>query len=354
MRSGPWAAVAVAVLTAPPAARAANELRPRTPAVFTGTPCMVVVDKSAAPVLHIEYAVPFDDTMLTADELPTSRTHQFFAFAQQRFDFRPPNWINMTDVQAAIDNGDVMPAEVVSDDVLETSSSWPASTWARITPDDMRLPITFEQAAMGVDWDTTGVAAGTWMIGVYTWEPKSNLWSWRFGAVRVIDGAASADAAGPAAFLELETGATATTCEAKVVRGCIDAAAGSTYTASYGVIAGVQEPEWIPFAEEVAVEDGELAIELVLPSDVTGAVKVRLDVEDPEDRVYTAFSPAPIGVLASDAECGADDGDGGGGCSCASDRSFAALGLLPVLALARRRRRYQSTFSPHCSMREPS
>jgi hypothetical protein len=313
---------------------------------------MLTVDKSTAPVLHIDYSVPFDDTMLTADELPTSRTHQFFAFAQQRFDFRPPNWINMIDVQAAIDNGDVMPSEVAADDVLETSSLWPAGTFVRITPDDMRLPITIEQAAMGVDWDTTTVPAGTWVIGVYTWEPKSNLWSWRMGAVRVIDDAASADAAGPAAFLELELGATATTCEAKIVRGCIDAAPGTTYTAYYGLLSGLDEPEWVAFAEDVAVEDGELAIELVLPSDVSGTVKVRVDVEDPQGKVYTAYSPAPIGVLAGDAECTLDDGDPDG-CTCTSTRAPGALALLPFFALVRRRR-HQSTFSPHCSMREPS
>jgi MYXO-CTERM domain-containing protein len=330
------------VATLPLTAEAANALRPRTPATFpTDVPCVQTVQKG--DVLHIDYAVPLDDTELTDDELPDSRRHQFFAFAQQRFDFRLPLWINQSDYDRAEANGDV--AQYADAPILESDASWPAGTWVPITPDDPRLPITMAQAAMGVDWDTTDAPPGTWLVAAYTWEPEQNLWSHRFGAVRIVD-AADPDATGPTVMLQLESSPIVNVGDAYAPTGCVEAPAGSTLTASWGLVDGALEPQWVPFVEDVPVETGPLDLELVPPAEAVGSVKLRVEITDPEGRSYVAYSPAVIGVLGSAGDDGAEDeggddeGDGGGGgCRLGASPGSPAWLALVVLGLVGLKRR---------------
>jgi MYXO-CTERM domain-containing protein len=320
----------------PSGVHAANGLRPRTPAIFSSVPCVQTLARGE--VLHIEYSVPYDDTELTPDELPDSRRQQLFAFSQQRFDFAFPVWITQADFDRAQANGDVT-REFGPDDVLESSSPWPAGSWLRITPDDPRLPITAAQAAMGVDWDTTDVAPGTWLVAAYTWEPENNLWSPRFGAVRVED-PDDPDATGPTVFLPREDGLLANRGEPLVVSGCVQAPPGSTITAYWGTLEGIDEPQWVPFIEDQPVEPGDLSLEFVAPAEAGDTVKLRVEVTDPAGRTYVAHTPTPLAVIGEAPEETGDEGDEG--CACSTGRPpphGVLVGLVMLLLLERRRRR---------------
>jgi hypothetical protein len=317
-------------------AHGANALRPRTPAQFDDVPCMVVVDKSVDPVFHIEYGVPYDDLDFTPDELPDTRRHQFFAFGPLRFDFALPNWINRYDYERSEANGDFT-REYTDDDILEHSSLWPAGTWHRITPDDARVPITHERAAMGVDWDLSTTPVGTWVVATYTWEPDNNLWAYRPGAVKVIDPSDPGSGA-PAAFLAFDVPGFITAREPHDVAGCIDAAPGATMTAAWGVLVGNDEPEWEIFAEDEPAPTGDLALPFAAPDHVAGErVKVRLEVTDPDGRSYVAFTP-PIAVVANPNPPEDDADDGGSGCRTGGHPHVpAGAALLALVGLVRRR-----------------
>ena len=297
-------------------AHAANAERMRTPALFEGAPCMTVVDKTIdGPVFHIDYQVPFDDVELTDDELPNSRRMQFFAFKEQRHNWREgmPTWINQADFDLANANGDIeMP--YTNDDILELTSLWSPDAWVRITPDDPRLPITMEQAAMGVDWDLTDVSLGTWIIQAYTWEPEQNLWSFRLGAMRVTDSAATEESAGPSAFLDNFANTSAMVQEKYVVEGCVVADEGTNYTVSWGVIEGLMEPNWTEIVTAMPLPPGDtLSIDWWPDERAAGSeVRIKVDLEDAEGNVYTAFTPAPITVSCpGGCEGDTDDGDTG-------------------------------------------
>ncbi|MEX1362909.1 MAG: hypothetical protein AB1Z98_07275 [Nannocystaceae bacterium] len=337
-RSSLLLALVLAPVLPAPAAHAANGLRPRTPAVFENVACVQTVTQGE--VLNLEYSVPYDDLERTPEELPDTRVHQFFAFSRTRYDFSFPIYINQSDFDRSAANGD-QTVEYTADDILESSSLWPAGTWVRITADDARVPITAAQAAMGVTWDTSSVAPGTWMVAGYTWEPEKNLWSPRFGAVRVVD-PASPEATGPTVFMPRQDGLLANRGEPMAVQGCIEAPEGSTLTASWGTIAGgsggVGEPEWVPFVEDEPVQTGELALEFVAPAEAGGTVKLRVEITDPDGRSYVAFTPTTIAVVGEVVET---DDDGGGGCACANERPrgpWALLGLLGLLGPRFRRR----------------
>jgi len=329
--------LALSLMIWPTAARAANGLRPRTPAVFSDVSCVQTVTRGEPLVL--DYSVPFDDTDLTPDELADSRTQQFFAFSRARFDFSFPVWVNQSDFDRADANGDITVA-FDSDNILETSALWPSASWVRITPDDPRLPITMEQAAMGVAWDTTDTPPGTWLVAAYTWEPENNLWSPRFGAVRVED-PADPDATGPTVFLPREDGLLATRGEPLTLSGCVQAPEGSTITAAWATVGGgIEEPEWVPFLEDEVVENGALSLEFIAPAQASATVKVRVEITDPDGRTYIAYTPTTIAVVGEVMEGGDDDG-GGGACTCSAERprsDSTSIALFGLLLFGRRRR----------------
>lgn len=354
------AALAIPTLLLPSTASAANGLRPRTPAVFTDTPCAMRIE--AGTVASFDYTVPFDDTELSPEELDDSRRMQFFAFRQLHFDYRLPTYVSQADHDRAQANGDNTKS-YGAQDILEAASAWPASSWTAITTADPRAPITAEQAAMGFDWDTTGVSPGAWVLAAYTWEPENNLWSYRLGVVRVVE-PGNPDAAGPAAFFDASPDAPAAQVgDSYVMAGCIDAAPGSTYSASYGILEGLDEPTWVPFVDDAEAPSGDLMLALTAPSEAGGkSIKVRIDVTDPSGQSYVAYSPYPVLVLGGGTtsadgtedgtgEAGADSDDDGGRCRVGR-KPLTGGGVLFLVLLAGLRRRAERITAD--SRREPS
>lgn len=327
-------------------ASAANGNKPRIPVVWAESECITVIDRSSVSVVHFEYAVPEEDLgPRTPDEVGDSRTHQFFAFA--RLDYasasssqKLPRWISQADIdRSALIDPMVMPETISPDDLLETTSRFAAAEWLRITADDSRVPISNVQAAMGVDWDISGVAPGTYTIWAYTWEPVLNLWSPRAGAVKIVASAGESAAAGPSVVLLPDT-AQILSGEPHRVLGCVDAVNGSTLTLEWGIAEGTAEPSWEVVIEDEPITSGTLQVDFVPPSAAAGAsvVKLRATVTDPDGREHVAYSPGSLAVMQ-----GADDPDegGGGGCSVAPRDAVSREALLLIVLLCRPRRRTQ-------------
>ncbi len=345
-----WLRVAIpvaAVLASGGAAQASNGNKPRQPVRWAEADCAQIVDLSQTPVLHLEYAIGEEDVGMTPDEVDDSRTMQFFAFRRQDFRIAPPPWITQADVTRAADADpvNVVPSAITADDVLESSSRFSSSDWLRITADDARVPITFDQAAMGVDWDLAGATPGTYQLWGYTWEPVLNIWSARPGFVKLVASAAAAADAGPSIAL-LDDEAVVTAGEGHPVLGCADVADGSTVTLQWGAKVGSVEPQWQTVIEDEAIASGALTLEFVPPDAAAGqVVQLRATVRDPQGHEYTAYGARVLSVMA-DPDGGGDDGGdgGGGGCSCGlpSDRGRIAAAWLAAVLVVRLRRRSEA------------
>ncbi len=334
-----------------PGAEAADANRPPTPALFPDPACTTTVDRAQDPVFHIAYDVPFDDVDRSPDEVSDGRTHQFFAFRRQ-FRTPPPNWITWDDVMRAEAAPATDPADVTDDEVLETSSAWDPSDWVRITPDDARLPITKAQAAMGVDWDTTGVPEGTYVVAAYTFDPVLNLWSLRPGVVRVLDDA-SAPAPPPALALVSSSPSGVVEAGTEVtVDGCVAAMDGATVTLSVGFLAGVEQPVWTDLDPVPAGPEGAASYAFTVPEPpgASGRLVVRATVEDPMGRSYVAYLPGALDVVGggtgstSGGEAGTGGADGGCGCRAPGPDPGGPTGLAVVglTAALRRRKRVRA------------
>jgi hypothetical protein len=359
-------------------AQAADGLDPRTPVLWEA-PCLQRVDRSLAPVLHLPYGIPHEDTEVSSHEVVGSRAHQFFAFCRPTHPRQSlPNWITWTDVDLAKDANLV--TSVKNEDVLEANDEW-ADCWSRVTDDVDRRPITFAMAEEGVDWDTTDVAPGVYTIHGYTFHPRFNLWSLRPGVVKVHDGEAAA--VGPAVAIVSE-GATLTQGEPYVLEGCVDALPGSLLSIDLADATKPGEPTWVRVLEDRAAEE-TFAIELGTDTLARTTSMVRLEVRDEMDRTFIGYmngflivleggadpcDPAvdsecePSGETGGDAPSGGDDPNGGstggdspptagterpepegdhagdGGCTCATSRRSSASGRLwfMLLGLSVRRR----------------
>lgn len=336
-------ATALAALCLPvQGAEAANGNRQRTPVVWADGACSAVVDQSTNPVVHFDYAVALeeDPEARTGDEVDDSRTHQFLAIAEQDIG-EMPVWISQADVERAklVDPEVVALGDVDPEEILETTSRFPAGSWVRITPDDARVPITFDQAAMGVDWDTTGVAPGTYVVWGYTWEPLINLWIPRPGFVKVIASAAQAAEAGPSIALLPDEGAIAAG-SAYNVPGCADVEAGSTVTLEWGEAVGTTISAWIVATEDEPIEGGALVLQFVPPDEAVGKnIHLRATVTDADGRSYVAYTNKVLSVTP-DLSPDPDEDDGGGrGCRVDTHGGATAWATIVLLALVRSRRR---------------
>jgi MYXO-CTERM domain-containing protein len=318
--------------------RAANQNRPPTVALFPDPVCLAVVDRSTDPVFHLEYDVAMDDLVKSPDEVSDGRTLQFFAFRRQ-FTQALPNWITQDDVdraRAAPATGDF---DVEPGEILATSSAWPTDQWARIVADDARLPISKAQAGMGVDFDTTGLDAGAWVIAGYTFDPELNAWSLRAGGIHVLDGPDPASAP-PAIFLPQDD-AVAQPGDEYSLDACVSAASGSVVTASWARFEGNVEPEWHEFATDDAVTGSTYTVQWTVPETCGSTdVKLRVEIRDPAGNTYVAYTPGSVRVLGDpDAAACTEAPPDDPGCSCrAGNTSPAAAWVLALPAIRRRRR----------------
>jgi|GEM_PF-690742 len=316
-------AALIAPALLPAEAAAENGIKPRLPVEWNPPPtCLEFVDRSADPVYRFQYAIADEDPSpgeeLLPDEVADSRRHQFFAMSRQgnpQTGF-PYNWISPADVQAAVDKDLISDTTVAADETLDTSPLW-TDRFVRITPDDERLPISNESVAAGVDWDTSDVPAGAYMIWGYTWEPAFNIWSQRIGNVVVVhDG--DPDAVGPAAALVIEDieDLVVYSDQAAILQGCVHALPGTTVTGYFSETPGNGAPDdwqptWVPFAEDVAVDGDTFELEFVTgDGHATPSLLVQLVFTDPQGRSYEAHLPELISWLpGSEGGC---DSDGGG------------------------------------------
>ncbi len=287
---------------------AGNGLHPRTPVEFVDPPCMTVIDRSVDPVMHLDYTIPYEDVEVTEDEVFNSRTHQFFALCRDyHVNILPPTWITWADVAEAEMVG-LIPPDLTDEDVFETSVAW-EGCWHRMNEDTDRRPITFAAAAQGVDWDTTGIEAGPYVIRGYTYEPAFNIWWRRTGVVHVVDGP-DLSAVGPAIAVEPVVDSL-TLDDAVEVKGCVRALEGSVLDA-YWSRADQEELQWQPFAMDVPIEGETYNLNYMPTMDALNhSIVFRVDVRDPEGRRFEAHVPSTSFVIESSGCDSGNDTDAG-------------------------------------------
>ncbi|KIG17754.1 hypothetical protein DB30_02787 [Enhygromyxa salina] len=287
----------------------------RTPVDWSDAPCVTIVDRSQDPVALLDYDIPQEDVPDLVDEPLDSHTHQFFGFCRDHdLDERLPNWINLLDVETAEMFGlGTQDAVDPSRDILDSAAQW-AGCFTRITPDDPRIPISFEAAAEPVVWDTSALAAGTWVVEGYTYEPWFNLWSPHPGVFKIVDDPDPA-ASPPAAALLFEEQTVFVGAPVEI-SGCVDAMDGSTMSLSW-VEASTGDPQWQVFEADLPARNGSFELTWEAPQAAASrSMLIKLDVTDPLGREWTAHGFARIGVIAGiggDGDGDEDTGDEGNG-----------------------------------------
>ncbi len=184
--------IAACVLTPLLDAHASNGAGVRTPPVYPRASCIGDVDRSVDPVFHLDIGLPREDLLVTDDEPADSRRFQFFAVCEDvHVDLLDlPNWITVEEATDALARGsiDAMPPD---DDVLELRADLEGCVFPMNDASE-RIPISCEATEAGLDFDTSVLPAGNYVVRGYTYEPPLNLWSSRRGVVRVHDGDANA------------------------------------------------------------------------------------------------------------------------------------------------------------------
>ncbi|WP_143141390.1 hypothetical protein [Nannocystis exedens] len=297
----------LAALLTPALARAGNGIHERTPVKWPDdTACMTVIDRSQGSIVHFDYEIPQEDTMVTADEVADSRRHQFVAFCRNHTPQEPlPVWLSWKDVEIADAAGISDKEDATDEDVLETHSIY-KDCFFRVTADDDRRPITFAEAAKGFDWDTTELAPGPYILQGYTWEPAFNIWSKRPGVVHVVDGPDLSAVAPAAALMNTEDFLFGE--DTLVLHGCVRAMPGSTMS-GYWAVTGADALDWKPFAEGVPIDGDTLELPFKPPPEaLVETVALRVDVTDPMQRTFSAYPRALVVVLPGSGEATTGDG----------------------------------------------
>ncbi len=302
--------IALGILGTSVEARASNVDRVRTAVDWTGAACVTLVDRSERATVNIPYGVPYEDTDVTVDELEDSRTFQFFALCRQHHTQASlPMWISWSDVMRATAI-DLAPDDLTDDDVLETASAW-EGCFVALNANDDRFPITRARAARGVDWDTTGMAAGPYMIAGYTWEPIKNLWTERPGMVVVHDGGGPASVA-PGISITTQIGQAFAT-QTVLIEGCVTGDESTRLTGYWASLKGVEQsdwaPQWVTFAQNVVPDGQTVALPFEIPmSAVGGNIMVRVDAEDSQGRRTEGYLKTYIVGLIGEAPSHCSDG----------------------------------------------
>ncbi len=262
-----WPVAFVVATSVPALARGANGNMPRTPVLYPPHACLTMVDRTRDPVMRFAVHLPFEDTMITADELPDSRRVALVGLCRDLGRLEPlPNWIATDDAQRALDAGiiDAMPPPA---DVLLEAPGWAVghdggdSCVQAILAE--RLPIACAATMDGVAWDTTAVPAGNYVIRSQTFAPPSNLWTARSGVVQIHDGTPM-----PVATLSSPTyDAKAFLDDGYQVRGCMAGPAGTVVTLQWASTASEDledDAAWTTF-DALDVQAGIIDVHLDLP-----------------------------------------------------------------------------------------
>ncbi len=289
-------------------ASAANGNQPRTPPIYPAHPCLAIVDRDVDPIWRMSVAIPYEDTTLTEDELPDSRTFQFFALCRDDVrQVRLPNWIVRSDAERALDAGIV--AELPTpEQVLAEAARFrvghdgaPGSCVQAIVPETDRVPISCAATSEPVAWDTTGVPAGNYVVRGYTFAPAPNLWTPRLGVVQVVDGI---DHVGAVAALTSPVYDARAFQEAGYrVQGCMAGPDGTTVELSWTSTATPDlddETAWHVFAT-LDAKMGEIDELLFPPADaVYHGLLVRAIARDPGGAEWIGHAPGFITVYPGD------------------------------------------------------
>ncbi|MBV1857061.1 MAG: hypothetical protein KUG77_01525 [Nannocystaceae bacterium] len=328
-------------LTMASRARASNSARPRTAPVFDSRTCLLEVDVSKDPFLRFSYDLPYEDTDLTEDELPDSRTLRFALISQPVHPTQTlPNWLDRDDAERALDAGLIETAPD-AEDVASESSEWNGRiTGLRSAPRHLSCDEPRE-----VEVDMSRTAPGVYELWAYTFEPPLNLWTHRPGLVVISDGLVTA----PGAALRTVTPQLGDGPGLGVsMRGC--GVVGTTVRVSWidAAAADFADPAaWTPLAETV-LADASLQLDAAVPGEVRDrGVMFRLDVERDGEQWTSGLhgpvsfsadsegiAPIPFGGACGPAEASPVP-EFGSGCSLSASRpaSFLLLGLffLPIV-----------------------
>jgi hypothetical protein len=327
-----------AAIAWPRPAAAGNEAHVRTPVLWPSE-CGRVVERSVDPVAHFDYTIPYEDTNKTAEELPDSRTHQFFALCRQHgVSELLPAWITRDDVDRSVVAGLLEPDEVTYREILDETTIW-TDCFVRITGDDERRPITFAEAELGVDWDTSTVAVGVWSLAGYTFEPTLNLWRDRPGFVKILDDRDDPEQDLPAIALLADEQAVG---PGEIMRfeACVDVLEPARIELEWAPF----QPslEWQPLDTIEVDADGSLLLDLPAPiAAADSELLVRARLIDALGREYIAHGPVRVSVSACP-EQGCSEpvapGDEARGCSTRPRTNAAGIWILLGLLLLDRRR----------------
>ena len=303
----------------PAVARAGNGTHPRTPVLWEPEPaCLTVVDRTIDAKLAFNYTIPYEDLRPenAIDEVDDSRRHQFIGFCRWHSPQQPlGGWLSAADVDLATAAGVVDMDSVEPEDILEQNPDW-QQCFTRITGDAERRLITFAEAGKPVMWDTTGLAAGPYVISGYTWEPQFNIWSVRPGVVKVMDDPDPSKNGPMLAILNRNEIVFAE--DVLTIAGCLDAMDGSTITGSWALTNDdtLDVLEWTSFAADVPVSGDSFELPFAPPQPTVGeSIVIKIEIVDPMDRSYTAHMLDLVDVLP-----GGESGD-------CSDSSMNFIGM---------------------------
>lgn len=338
-------------------ALALDQLRKRAEVDFGDVPCIQRVVRNQDPVFHFDWSIE-EEVMypIPEDEPAQSRRFQFLAVNQQNAG-KSPEWISQADIDA-VHELDATIGDPSESQIWEKSPNWPAESWFRVTPDDMRIEVTFAAADEGADWDTSGVPVGAYQVLGYTWDPPINITAVYEGLIKVVDDAD--DVGGPALYLEpWPEGDTPVVPEGALLELdiCVD---GPAETSIRAFIArpnpnarSNSDFEWVEATVSgyASAAQGNMKLSIEIPELGVGTVlephRVRIDVEDQEGNSYTAISPRYFQVSEGEGNppLGETGGDhaaegGSGGCNLQGPAGTNATCLALLSLLFWRRRRF--------------
>jgi hypothetical protein len=177
------------------------------------------------------------------------------------------------------------------------------SYWRPIGLAGMRVPITMDQAMLGVTWDLRDVPAGLYQVVGYVFSPPYNAWEPRPGWIKIIDDMGEL----PAVTVE-SIDASLFDGQGRRVAGCVDAVPGSTLSAWFSLEDAAEGPRWQPFAQGVPVERDRFELCLHKPADGSaGIARVRVAITAPDGNATVAHAPDRLVLIGTPAPCTPSD-----------------------------------------------